>query len=183
MMNFAYREIQHFRASFYAILIGSSVACGAVAVERLLTTGVSGFVVALAGLGLFLLALVAALGRLVVTVEGDRLTISRGWLGLLKKTFDVAKIDEVRVRILGPGATCYTARVRRGVELEVGDRRVIIGSLNPQSLKEALQPRKAAADDRPEYRRVKLNMARRRRIPAYQNWGILDPQKMRAMSA
>ena len=182
-MNFAYREIQHFRASFYAILIGSSVACGAVAVERLLTTGVSGFVVALAGLGLFLLALVAALGRLVVTVEGDRLTISHGWLGLLTKTFDVGKIDEVRVRILGPDTTCYTARVRRGVELGIGDRRVMIGSLNPQKLKEALRPREVAADDRPEYRRVKLNMARGRRIPVHQNWGILDPQKMRAMSA
>ena len=55
--------------------------------------------------------------------------------------------------------------------------------LNPQKLKEALQPRWVAADDRPEYRRVKLKMARRRRMPAHQYWGILDPQKMRAMSA
>ena len=97
--------------------------CGAVAAERLLTTGASGFAVALAGLGLFLFALVAALGRLVVTVEGDRLTISHGWLGLLKKTFDLAKIDEVRVRILGPDTTCYTAWVRRGAELGIGRRR------------------------------------------------------------
>ena len=196
-MNVSYREIQYFRASFYAILIGSSVVCSAVATERLLTTGMSGFVAALAGLGLLLLALVAALGRLVVTVDGDQLTISHGWLGLLKKTFDVAKIDAVRVRILSPVATCrawgwrwgskgvicYPARVRRGVELGIGDHRVIIGSLNPQRLKEALRPREVAADDRPAYRRVKLKMARRRRIPAHQNWGILDPQKMRAMSA
>ncbi len=196
-MKVAYREIQYFRASFYAILIGLSGACSVVAAERLLTTGVSGIVVVLAGLGLFLLALVAALGRLVVTVDGDRLTISHGWLGLLKKTFDVAMIDEVRVRILGPVASCrawgwrwgskgptwYTARVRRGVELGVGDHRVIISSLNPQMLKEALRPHEAAADDRPEYRRVKLKMARRRRTPVHQNWGILDPQKIRAMSA
>jgi hypothetical protein len=197
MMNVAYREIQYFRASFYAILIGSSVVCGAVAAERLFTTGVSGFVAALAGLGLLLLALVAALGRLVVTVDGDRLTISYGWLGLLQRTVDVAKINEVRVRILSPvathlgwgwrwgskGAICYTARVRRSVEFGVGDHRVVIGSLNPQMLKEALQPREVAADDRPEYRRVNLKMARRRRIAVHQNWGILDPQKMRARSA
>ncbi len=194
-MNVSYREIQYFGASFYAIPIGLSVACGAIAAERLLTTGVSGFVAVLAGLGLLLLALVAALGRLVVTVDGDRLTISHGWLGLLQKTFDVAKINEVRVRILSPavtclgwrwgseGATCYTARVRRGVALGVGDHRFVISSLNPQMLKEALRPREVAADDRPEYRRVKLNMARRRRIPVRQNWGILDPQKMRSMSA
>ena len=196
-MNVSYREIQYFRASFYAIPIGLSVACGAVVAERLPATGVSGFVAALAGLGLLLLALVAALGRLVVTVDGDRLTISHGWLGLLQKTFDVAKINKVRVRIFSPvatygawgwrwgsqGAACYTARVRRGVELGVGDHRVVIGSLNPQRLKEALQPREVAADDRPAYRRVKLKMARRRRIPVHQNWGILDPQKMRAMSA
>ena len=160
-------------------------------------TIVSGFVAGLAGLGLLLLALVAALGRLVVTVDGDRLTISHGWLGLLQKTFDVAKVNEVRVRILSPvatyrawgwrwgskGATCYTAGARRGVEIGVGDVRVVISSLNPQMLKEALRPREVAADDRPEYRRVKLKMARRRRIPAHQNWGILDPQKMRSMSA
>ncbi|MCH8965034.1 MAG: hypothetical protein IIB58_08750 [Planctomycetes bacterium] len=196
-MNVSYREIQYFRASFYAILIGSSVVCGAVAMVRLFTTGVSGFVVLFAGLGLLLLALVAALGRLVVTVDGDRLTISHGWLGLLQKTFDLAKIDEVRVRFLSPvatylawgwrwgseGAICYTARVRRGVELGVGNHRVIISSLNPQTLKEALRPGEVAADDRPEYRRVELNMARRRRTPVHQNWGILDPQKMRAMSA
>ncbi len=196
-MNVSYREIQYFGVSFYAIPIGLSVACGAITTERLLTTGVSGFVAALAGLGLLLLALVAALGRLVVTVDGDRLTISHGWLGLLQKTFDVAKINEVRVRILSPvatyrawgwrwgskGATCYTARARRGVEIGVGDLRVVISSLNPQMLKAALRPREVAADDRPEYRRVKLKMARRRRIPAHQNWGILDPQKMRAMSA
>ena len=159
--------------------------------------GPSGFVAVLAGLGLCLLALVAALGRLVVTVDGDRLTISHGWLGLLQKTFDVAMIEEVRVRILSPvvtyrswgwrwgskGAMCYTARVRRGVELGVGDLRVVISSLNPQMLKDALRPGEVAADDRPEYRRAKLKMARGRRNRAYQNWGILDPQKMRAMSA
>ncbi|MCH8913586.1 MAG: hypothetical protein IIA33_08485 [Planctomycetes bacterium] len=196
-MNVSYREIQYFRASFYAILIGLSIACSAVAAERLIATGVSGIVVILAGLGLLLLALVAALGRLVVTVDGDRLTISHGWLGLLQKTFDVAMIDKVRVRILSPvatylawgwrwgskGAICYTARVRRGVELGVGDHRVIISSLNPQTLKEALRPGEVAADDRPEYRRVELKMARRRRTAVHQNWGILDPQKMRAMSA
>ncbi len=196
-MNVVYREIQYFRASLYAIPIGLSVACGAIAAERLFTTGALGLVAALAGLGLFLLALVAALGRLEVTVGGDRLTISHGWLRLLKKTFDVAKINVVRVRILSPvatygawgwrwgskGATCYTARVRRGVALGVGDHRVVIGSVNPQMLKAALRPREVAADDRPEYRRVKLKMTRRRRIPAHQNWGILDPQKMRAMSA
>ncbi len=194
-MNVVYREIQYFRASFYAILIGSSVVSWSVAAERLFMTGASGFVAALAGLGLLLLALVAALGRMVVTVDGDRLTISYGWLGLLQKTFDVAKIKEVRVRILSPaatcigwrwgskGATCYTARVRRGVALGVGDHRVIISSLNPQMLKEALRPREVAADDRPEYRRVKLKMARKRRIPAHQNWGILDPRKIRSMSA
>lgn len=196
LMNVAYREIQYFRASFYAILIGSSVVSGSVATERLFTTGASGFVVALAGLGLLLLALVAALGRLVVTVDGDRLTISHGWLGLLQKTFDLARISEVRVRIFSPvasffgwgwrwgsaNATFYTTGIRRGVELGVGDQRVIIGSLNPQMLKEALQPCEEA-DDRPEYRRVKLSMGRRRRIPGHQNWGILDPQKMRAMSA
>ncbi len=196
-MKIAYREIQYFRASFYAILIGLSVACCAVAAERLFTTGVSGFWVALAGLGLLLLVLVAALGRLVVTIGGDRLTISYGWLGLFQRTFDVAKIGEVRVRILSPvatcfgwgwrwgseGAACYAARARRGVALGVGDHRIIIGSLNPQMLKDALQPCEAAADDRPEYRRVKLKMSRRRRISVHQNWGILDPQKMRAMSA
>ncbi len=196
-MNVVYREIQYFRASFYAIPIGLSIACGAIAAERLFTTGASGLVAALAGLGLLLLALVAALGRMVVTVDADLLTIRYGWLGLLQKTFDVAKIKEVRVRILSPaatciawgwrwgskGATCYTARVRRGVALGVGDHRVVIGSLDPQMLKEALRPHEVAADDRPEYRRVKLNMARRRRIAVHQNWGILDPKKMRAMSA
>ena len=50
-MNVSYREIQYFGVSFYAIPIGLSVACGAIAAERLLTTGVSGFVAALAGLG------------------------------------------------------------------------------------------------------------------------------------
>ncbi len=195
-MNVAYREIQYFHAPFYAILLGSSVVCGTVATEQLFTTGVSGFVLALAGLGLLLLVLVAALGRLVVTVEGDRLMINYGWMGLLKKSFDVAMIEEVRVRIISPvatcraggwrwgskGATCYTARVRRGVEIGVGDLRIVIGSLNPQMLKDALRPREVA-DDRPEYRRVTLKMARRRRMPGHQNWGILDPQKMRAMSA
>ncbi len=197
MNNVAYRETQYFHVPFYVILVGSSVICGSVAVERLITTGMSGFVVALAGLSLLLLVLVAALGRLVVTVDGDRLTISYGWMGLLQKTFDVAKINEVRVRIFSPvatyigwgwrwgpkGATCYTARVRRGVEIGVGDLRVVISSLNPQMLKEALRPREVAADDRPEYRRVKLKMARKRRIPAHQNWGILDPRKIRSMSA
>ena len=196
-MNVVYREIQYFRGPFYAILIGSSGVCGAVATARLFTTGVSGLAVILAGLGLLLLAFVAALGRLVVTVDGDRLTISYGWLGLLQKTIDVAMIEEVRVRILSPfatyigwgwrwgskGATCYTARVRRGVELGVGDHRVVISSLNPQMLKEALRPCEVAADDRPEYRRVELKMGRKRRISVHQNWGILDPQKMRAMSA
>ncbi len=196
-MNVSYREIQYFRVPFYVILLGSSVICGSVASAQLIMTGMSGFMVALAGLSLLLPALVAALGRLVVTVDGDRLTISYGWLGLLQRTFDVAIINEVRVRILSPvvtnigwgwrwgskGAGCYTACVRRGVELRAGDRRVVIGSLNPQMLKEALQPCGVAADDRPEYRRVKLNMARRSRIPVHQNWGILDPKKMRAMSA
>ena len=196
-MNVAYREKQYFQVQFYVILAGSSLVCGFVAAERFFSTGVSGFVAVLAGLSLFLLALVAALGRLVVTVDGDRLTISHGWLGLLQKTFDVAMIEEVRVRILSPvvthcawgwrwgskGAMCYTAGVRRGVELGVGDLRVVISSLNPQMLKDALRPREVAADDRPEYRRAKLNMARGRRNRAHQNWGILDPQKMRAMRA
>ena len=101
----------------------------------------------------------------------------------MKQTCDVGKMEGVRVGILGPDTTCYAARVRRGVELGIWDRRVMIGSLNPQKIKEALRPREVAADDRPEYRRVKLNMARRRRIPVHQNWGVLDPQKMRAMSA
>ena len=196
-MNVSYREIQYFRVPFYVILLGSSVICGSVASAQLIMTGMSGFMVALAGLSLLLPALVAALGRLVVTVDGDRLTISYGWLGLLQKTFDVAMVEEVRVRILSPvatcrawgwrwgskGATCYTARVRRGVEIGVGDLRVVISSLNPQMLKEALRPCEVAIDERPEYRRVKLKMASRRRIPTHQNWGILDPQKMRAMSA
>ncbi len=115
-MNVSFREIQYFRTSFYAILIGSSVVCGAVAMVRLFTTGVSGFVVLFTGLGLLLLALVAALGRLVVTVDGDRLTISHGWLGLLQKTFDLAKIDEVRVRFLGPVATYLAWGWRWGSE-------------------------------------------------------------------
>ncbi len=196
-MKVAYRETQYFHAPFYVVFLGSSAVCGSFAAERLLTTGASGFAAAIAGLGLLLLALVAALGRLVVTVDGDRLTISYGWLGFLQKTFDVARINKVRVRILSPVATClgwgwrwgsedvayYTARVRRGVALGVGDHRVVIGSLNPQMLKEALRPGEVAADDRPEYRRVKMHMARRRRIAGHQNWGILDPQKMRAMSA
>ena len=191
-MDVAYRETQYFHASFYVIPVGLSVVCGTIATQQSLTSGVSGLVVALAGLGLLLLVLVAALGRLVVTVEGDRLTINFGWLGLLQKTIELDRISEVRIRILGPvasylgwgskRASCYTAGIRRGVELGVGDHRVVIGSLNPQMLKEALQPCEEA-DDRPKYRRVKLSMARRRRIPRNQNWGILDPQKMRAMSA
>jgi hypothetical protein len=153
----------------------------------------TGVVALFAVLGLLLLALVAILGRLVVTVDGERMTISRGWLGLLQKRFDVDKISEVRVRILNPvltytgwgskNASCYTVGVRRGVELGVGDHRVVIGSANPQMLKDALLPGEVAADDRPEYRQANLKMARRRRIPVHQNWGILDPQKMRAMSA
>jgi hypothetical protein len=130
------------------------------------------------------------MGRMVVEVDQTRLVVRFGWLGLIRRTFDLTRIRSARVCLFRPlreylgwgwrygldGSVCYTTRGRRGLELMVDGQRHIIGSVDPKSLKNAIlkvpdeEPadRPAPAGPRP------LQLVRRRPQPV-SDWGMLQP--------
>ncbi len=196
-MKTHYRETQYFHPLFYAGLGGVGVVLLTIAIVDLLAGGVSGGGVLLAGVGVLVLLVLAGIGRMVVTVDGERLTIKFGWLGVVRRSFALSVIDRVRVCVFNPvatyfgwgwrcgldGSTCYTTRGRRGVEIVACGKRSLVGSQNPQLLKLAVMRCSEPADDRPEYKREILVLPRRRRVSSSANWGLLNPQERRARSA
>lgn len=189
-----YRETQYFRPRFYMVLGGLSVACGSFALAQSLLADPSFAGMALGVLAVLALLILAGLGRMVVAVDGDTLKIAFGWLGVVRKSFDLASIAKARVCLFSPvpaylgwrsgldGAACYTVRSRRGVEIIIDGKRVTIGSANPLALKESVLRSSEPIDDRPEYLRVKLAFPRGRPVAGHDHWGLLDPDKMRALS-
>ena len=190
-----YRETQYFRPRFYMVLGGVSVACGSFALAQFLLADPSFAGMALGVLAVLALLTLAGLGRMVVAVDGDTLKISFGWLGVVRKTFDLTSIAKARVCLFSPvpaylgwrsgldRAPCYSVRSRRGVEIIIGGKRVTIGSANPLALKESVLRSSEPIDDRPEYLRVKLALPRRRPVAGPGHWSLLDPDKIRALSA
>lgn len=190
-----YRETQYFRPRFYVVLGGLSVACGSFSLAQSFLAGSS-----LAGMALGVVAVIAlvtlvGLGRMVVSVDGDTLKIAFGWLGVVRKSFDLASITKARVCLFNPvpahlgwrsgldRAACYAVRSRRCVEIVMDGKRVTIGSADPLALKGSVLPSSEPIDDRPEYLKVKLAVPRGRLVAGYGHWGLLDPDKIRALSA
>ncbi len=196
-MNTPYREAQYFHPLFYAGSGGGGVILLAIAMVGVPAGGSSTAGMISAGVGVLLLLGLAAIGRMVVTVDGEKLTITFGWLGVVRRSLVLATLDRIRVCVLSPvatylgwgwrygldGSTCYTTRGRRGVEIIAGGRRSLVGSQNPQLLKLALMSSSEPADDRPEYQREILKLPKRRRGSDSIYWGLLNPEEMRARSA
>lgn len=190
-----YRETQYFRPWFYVVLGGLSVACGSFSLAQFLLAAPSFVGTALGVLAVLALVTLVGLGRMVVSVDGDTLRIAFGWLGVVRKSFDLASIAQARVCLFSSvpayvgwrsgldGAACYAARSRRGVEIVVDGRRMTISSADPLALKESVLRSSEPIDDRPEYLREKLPFSRGRAVAGYGHWGLLDPDKIRAISA
>ncbi len=196
-MSQQYRDVQYFRPLFYIGVSALSVACIATGLIEGVGQGLSAAAVVLFAMGLSLILLVVALGRMVVTVDRGTLNIAFGWLGLARARFTLDSIDRVRVCVFRPiasflgwprgcgldGPTCYSTQGRRGVEVVAAGRRFLLSSEDPRKLKLALVPCSKFVDDRPEYLRKAIKMPRASRVARHQNWGLLDPRKMRAISA
>lgn len=192
-----YRDVQYFRPLFYIGASALSAACIATGLIEGVGQGLSAAAIVLFAMGVSLVLLVAALGRMVVTVDCDTLKIAFGWLGLGRARFKLDSVERVRVCVLQPvasflgwprrcgldGSTCYSTQGRRGVEVLAAGKRFLVSSEDPQKLKLTLVPCSEPADDRPEYLREAIKMPRTRRVVKHQNWGLLDPRKMRAISA
>lgn len=194
-----YRDVQYFRPLFYIGASALSAACIVTGLIEGVGQGLSAAAIVLFAMGVSLVLLVVALGRMVVTVDRETLKIAFGWLGLgLARTrLKLDRVDRVRVCIFQPvafflgwpgrreldGSTCYSTQGRRGVEVLAAGRRFLVSSADPQKLKLALVRCSKPTDDRPEYLRKVIKMPRARRVVKHQNWGLLDPRKMRAISA
>ena len=192
-----YHDVQYFGPLFYVGTGLVSVTCVAASLIVGLGQGLSATALVLLAVGVSLTLLVVALGRMVVTVDRDALKISFGWLGLARARLTLDRVDRVRVCMLQPaasflgwlghrgldGATCYSTQGRRGVEVLAAGKRFLVSSEDPQKLKLALVPCSEPVDQRPEYLRKVFKMPRTRRVVGNQNWGLLDPRKMRAISA
>lgn len=192
-----YRDVQYFRPLFYIGAGALSTACIVTGFIAGVSQGLSTAVMVLFATGVSLILLVVALGRMVVTVDRETLKIAFGWLGLVPARFKLDRVDRVRVCIFQPiasflgwpgrrgldGSTCYSTQGRRGVEVLAAGRRFLVSSADPQKLKLALVPCSEPADDQPECSRKAIKMPRARRVEKHQNWGLLDPRKMRAIGA
>jgi len=192
-----YRDVQYFGPLFYIGAGTLSAACIVTGLIAGVGQGPSAAAIGLFAMGVSLVLLVVVLGRMVVTVDRDTLKIAFGWLGLGRAHFKLDRVDRVRVCIFQPvasflgwprrrcldGSICYSTQGRRGVEVLAAGRRFLVSSPDPQKLKLALVRCSKPTDDRPEYLRKAIKMPRARRVVKHQNWGLLDPRKMRAISA
>lgn len=192
-----YRDVQYFGSLSYIGVSALSAACIVTGLVQGVGRGLSAAAMAWFAMGVLLVLLIVALGRMVVTVDRETLKIAFGWLGLARARFKLDRVDRVRVCIVQPvasflgwprrcavdGSTCYSTQGRRGVEILAAGRRFLVSSADPQKLKLAVLRCSKPADDRPEYLLKAIKMPRARRVVKHQNWGLLDPRKMRAISA
>lgn len=192
-----YHDVQYFGPLFYISMSLLGAACIAEGIIMGVGQGLSATAMVLVATGLSLALSLVALGRMVVTVDREALVITFGWLGLARVRFDLDRVDRVRVCIFQPaasvwgwpgrrgldGSTCYSTQGRRGVEVLAAGKRFLLSSEDPQRLKLALVPCSEPVDQRPEYFHKVIKMPRTRRVVGNQNWGLLDPRMMRAISA
>lgn len=186
-MNTRYREIQHFHPIVYWSA-GAAVAGSAGLGLLKALIGAALWSATLGGTSFLVLFVLAALGRIVVTVDSQRLVVSFGWLHWIYRSFDLADIDGVRVCVFDPSTggwgqragldapTCYAGRGGRGVEITTGGKRYVIGSGRPAELKRAMLGDDGPPDDdRPDYLRESVaSFAGQRRVSAgYSSWGLL----------
>ncbi len=153
-MSVSYRERQYLHSWVY-VLWGFAVVA---LVVLFAGAGGGALLWGITGLGLLGAALVLG-GSMLVSVDDRRLLISFGWLGLIRKSFDLTAVKAVHICLDNvPFAHLgrpYHAAVggRRGVSIKCGRRRWFISAGDPLRLKSAMTKRAAIVEELPEYRR------------------------------
>ena len=147
-MKYTYYEVQHF--SWWVYLI---IALVFVLIAWPIIRGSLSLKLGLA-LGVFLIVIVMATLRMTTYIEEQSLTVSFGWVPVLKKTILLSEIQDAQVCSYHPftqfwgwgwrygldGTHALTAKGTRGVCFRLQDgRKFIVGSSKSQELVEAMR--------------------------------------------
>lgn len=193
-----YYERQYFHPLLYFGLVGFAVVCIALVFIQAAVQALSLFTVLEAGLFLLVVLSILALGRMVVKVDDGALVVSFGWLGLMRRSFELNKIEDAKICVFRPlaacwawglrirmyGSVCYATRGGQGVEITIGGRRYLIGSGNPAALKAAVLECQDEINEQLEFRRERFSvLAPRPRPIARQSWGIVRPDEIRRLTS
>ncbi len=141
-----YRETQYFNPVFYVVV-------GAIALSASALPLASGQTITALCIVLSCLFAMLLLGRMVIQLDENVLTIRFGWVGVIRRSLDVSRVDSARVCMFNPirtyfgwgwrigldGSVCYSMRGRRGVEIILDGRRHVVGSQNPRELSAAIR--------------------------------------------
>ena len=191
-----YREIQYFNPLFYICIGAVSISLMSLVLVHLSLGEPLTASVMLASVSFGLMLLVLLFGRMKVAVDPTELTVSFGWLGVIRRSFLIDRIGGARVCLFHPvrsylgwgwrygmdGSICYTTRGQRGVEIQCKGRRHIIGSRDPLQLKRAILCEPESTDERPEYQKEGLvapQRSRPRHVSCSPSWSLIHPRDVR----
>lgn len=162
-----YRAVQYFNPVVYAVILIAFCTLAALAVVLIGLGEMVPWALASSASCIVMLAIVAALGRTVVTVDTQKLEISSGWLGLVRRSYHLDALDKVRVRLFTSLPGRLAAGGARGVEFYHRGRRCVVGCRRPAPLRQALLRRYALPDVARRVLRRRLHVPLTPQVPGY----------------